>query len=251
MKSRLCNLLSRATVLCGVLGACLPLDAAFASSLFTSGGGFTTTQIGNNVGGGNGGIATLVTFGGNPGVLVTENIEGFGSLPFTAGLALLFPASSYDPATSGPLTSLTMSIDYAPSPLGQLTGHPEAFAFGLLQSGNIYWAFDQNRENNTITNFTPLTLSLSATDFILLNDPNIFTLTASHPDFSSAGGTLQFGFVTFYSGQTPTTGAGNYDNFSVTTNATPLPAALPLFAGGLGGLGLLGWRRKRRVQAVA
>jgi hypothetical protein len=30
---------------------------------------------------------------------------------------------------------------------------------------------------------------------------------------------------------------------SVTT--TPLPAALPLFATGLGGLGLLGWRRKR------
>ena len=27
---------------------------------------------------------------------------------------------------------------------------------------------------------------------------------------------------------------------------TPLPAALPLFATGLGALGLLGWRRKRR-----
>ena len=32
--------------------------------------------------------------------------------------------------------------------------------------------------------------------------------------------------------------------------ATPLPAALPLFATGLGGLGLLGWRRKRGAQAV-
>ncbi len=31
--------------------------------------------------------------------------------------------------------------------------------------------------------------------------------------------------------------------------ATPLPAALPLFASGLGGLGLLGWRRKRKAQA--
>ena len=31
----------------------------------------------------------------------------------------------------------------------------------------------------------------------------------------------------------------------------PLPAALPLFATGLGGLGLLGWRRKRKAQAVA
>src|SRR5262249_49233462 len=32
--------------------------------------------------------------------------------------------------------------------------------------------------------------------------------------------------------------------------ATPLPAALPLFATGLGGLGLLGWRRKRKAPAV-
>jgi hypothetical protein len=32
-------------------------------------------------------------------------------------------------------------------------------------------------------------------------------------------------------------------------NPTPLPAALPLFATGLGAFGLLGWRRKRK-QAV-
>jgi hypothetical protein len=31
----------------------------------------------------------------------------------------------------------------------------------------------------------------------------------------------------------------------------PAPAALPLFATGIGGLGMLGWRRKRRAQAVA
>jgi hypothetical protein len=33
--------------------------------------------------------------------------------------------------------------------------------------------------------------------------------------------------------------------------ATPLPAALPLFAGGLGAMGLLGWRRKRKTPAPA
>ena len=31
----------------------------------------------------------------------------------------------------------------------------------------------------------------------------------------------------------------------------PLPAALPLFATGLAGLGLLGWRKKRKAQAMA
>jgi hypothetical protein len=34
-------------------------------------------------------------------------------------------------------------------------------------------------------------------------------------------------------------------------SATPLPAALPLFACGLGALGLLGWRRKRKASAIA
>jgi hypothetical protein len=34
--------------------------------------------------------------------------------------------------------------------------------------------------------------------------------------------------------------------FPTTVSATPLPAALPLFATGLGALGLLGWRRKRK-----
>ena len=33
--------------------------------------------------------------------------------------------------------------------------------------------------------------------------------------------------------------------------ATPLPAALPLFASGLGALGLLGWRRKKKRPALA
>ncbi len=50
-----------------------------------------------------------------------------------------------------------------------------------------------------------------------------------------------------------------YDNFidyvdpmvSGNIGATPLPAALPLFASGLGGLGFLGWRRKRKAAARA
>jgi hypothetical protein len=33
-------------------------------------------------------------------------------------------------------------------------------------------------------------------------------------------------------------------------SATPLPAALPLFATGLGALGLLGWRRKRKAASA-
>jgi len=38
---------------------------------------------------------------------------------------------------------------------------------------------------------------------------------------------------------------------SFEVNAVPLPAALPLFATGLGALGLLGWRRKKKAAALA
>jgi hypothetical protein len=44
-------------------------------------------------------------------------------------------------------------------------------------------------------------------------------------------------------------GVGNSPFSSSST--TPLPAALPLFASGLGALGLLGWRRKRKNAALA
>ena len=37
---------------------------------------------------------------------------------------------------------------------------------------------------------------------------------------------------------------------SFLVSTTPLPAALPLFASGLGALGLLGWRRKRKAGAM-
>jgi hypothetical protein len=45
--------------------------------------------------------------------------------------------------------------------------------------------------------------------------------------------------------------SGSIISGSGTFSAVPLPAALPLFATGLGGLGLLGWRRKRRARGVA
>ena len=51
--------------------------------------------------------------------------------------------------------------------------------------------------------------------------------------------------------QNPTTAGPLVFNFNTTAtfsaDVVPLPAALPLFATGIGGLGLLGWRRKRKA----
>ena len=43
----------------------------------------------------------------------------------------------------------------------------------------------------------------------------------------------------------------SFASVHVNVNPTPLPAALPLFASGMAGLGLLGWRRKKRKVSMA
>jgi hypothetical protein len=93
---------------------------------------------------------------------------------------------------------------------------------------------------------------------------------AGHTDFFSlatTGGSLQtVGFaatgtvvdIAYLNNPQSAYGAGNWD-FAIDnvtfdqplSSATPLPAALPLFATGLGAMGLLGWRRKRKNAALA
>jgi hypothetical protein len=47
------------------------------------------------------------------------------------------------------------------------------------------------------------------------------------------------------------TGCPTFSPTNMQLSQTPLPAALPLFATGLGVMGLFGWRRKRKAAAVA
>jgi hypothetical protein len=60
-----------------------------------------------------------------------------------------------------------------------------------------------------------------------------------------------------YAANTANTGFGccslsTEGNFTITAlSAVPLPATLPLFATGLGALGLLGWRGKKKAAALA
>jgi hypothetical protein len=44
--------------------------------------------------------------------------------------------------------------------------------------------------------------------------------------------------------------ATDVDACAAAMGTTPIPAALPLFASGLGALGFIGWRRKRKAQAA-
>ena len=53
-----------------------------------------------------------------------------------------------------------------------------------------------------------------------------------------------------YNAPNYTSSIGLVTGFESSPSAAPLPAALPLFVTGLGALGLLGWRRKRRLPCV-
>jgi hypothetical protein len=55
---------------------------------------------------------------------------------------------------------------------------------------------------------------------------------------------LGLSHIAFFDGQNPGGAIGP-------PAETPLPAALPLFAGGVATLGLLGWRRKRKAPAIS
>ena len=97
-----------------------------------------------------------------------------------------------------------------------------------------------------------------------IDDTNIIfpVLEISDPGFASYDLASDLGPLSIGPGFTNTSPGINYpttlgdlelDNNAGTTftaTITPLPATLPLFATGIGALGLLGWRRNRKAQAA-
>jgi hypothetical protein len=139
--------------------------------------------------------------------------------PRYAGEPNLFD-SNYDDtttltATDGQPFSM-LSIDLALMYLGSRpSDEPTTFTGAIAGGGTVTQTFD-------VTNSSFLTFTLAA-DFTNLTSVSWTATGGSTPQFS---------------------------NIDVVAS-TPLPAALPLFVTGLGAMGLFGWRRKRRAQAVA
>jgi hypothetical protein len=79
------------------------------------------------------------------------------------------------------------------------------------------------------------------------------------PLINDNGGAQFFGFTDTSSFSSVTLSINNSSDawgvdvitYDVPSSATPIPAALPLFTTGLGVMGLLGWRRKKKAAALA
>jgi hypothetical protein len=159
--------------------------------------------------------------------------------------------------------------------LGTVTATVQSF--GAIQSSgingtaevrlNVDAVNDPSNPNFNHTLFlSPISESLNAisnpnptNDSFTINGPITFwanevymvqmIITVGAQDDGSASAYVDPFFVApvGYSVSILNTGIGN----SPLTAATPIPAALPLFATGLGALGLLGWRRKKKAAALA
>jgi hypothetical protein len=149
---------------------------------------------------------------------------------------------------------VSSGVDYSPGPLAHYD-----FSFGVL-ADHLRISFSEPDLGSTTTTFFGFyaiagtsTITLSSLDFSggeVLTGFNVLssiypiTVNILTPHSLSLSWTEGGAFtppVTFLEGEFVTSQAA----------ATPLPGTLPLFAGGLGALGLLGWRRKKKAAALA
>ena len=169
-------------------------------------------------------ISTTDTFSGTSTTntsLVGGNYVGTES---TSGSGNLSPLGPYTVTTSGDVTT------YGPSFTSfTVTGSvTDTFAGGTLfgtftDSGTVSGGVSTGTLDLIITGGTGAYLGYTGTE----------TETAMVTDATGAFSGTGTGSLTF-----------------TASVATPLPAALPLFATGLGAFGLLGWRRKRKAPAA-
>jgi hypothetical protein len=151
-----------------------------------------------------------------------------------------------------------------------LTGTPPANMVGtapLSGTGSGTLGAFSITANGTLTVFGPDYITLSVTNGTFTDTFSDGTLFGTDTATGTTNGINTNSVVSFiftggtgaFAGDTGTetstesivnaTGADSA-SFTGTLTTTPLPAALPLFAGGLGALGLFGWRRKRKNAAA-
>jgi hypothetical protein len=189
----------------------------------------------------------------------------------SAGLAIgqiIHGSFSYDPSLAATVNFSSPSetdVQFFPAtvsfsiPSVTVTNQTEKISISDFTSANDFFNIGINLA--TQSNFTPPTppanhtftfsasLSLGALNGTTFNSSSLPTsyifsnlvspsLTVSESDSLAGFGAALFGTISL-----------QFDVTEISAANTPLPATLPLFATGLGALGVLGWRRKRKLAA--
>jgi hypothetical protein len=158
---------------------------------------------------------------------------------------------SYNPATQGAIVSISASVDKDITTAGNFASGTAGNTFRpLIEQGGTYYLAAIPGPGFTSpgsSGYNTISGDLTATDFLAYNFAT-GTFGTTNPNFDGDPILFGLGQITSFNPGTFTT--IDYDNLTFGVSATPLPAALPLFTTGLGALGLLGWRRKRKTQAA-
>jgi hypothetical protein len=186
-----------------------------------------------------------------------------GTIPNNGAGAYVVASGGSNGFAPGPTLSYSLEI----------VGAPGQVSVGVNASGGVSFTTTApgNYENNLFVSFSVGRIftdsagygggvtkqTFSDTNTYTMNANQIYTVTLATYLATAISGNLGGGTETVSAFVDPQFFAplGYTVDFSpgigISSTATPLPAALPLFTTGLGALGLLGWRRKRKASAIA
>ena len=158
-------------------------------------------------------------------------------------------------ANGGTLTfTLTLGADYT-SPTDSSPGANGFFSMTLDANNNLGWSFailTAGPSTAGSTNYGDFTGPAGFLGPGNITDTSIWTVGILAGNFP-----VNLTITSVFNGScldandcfTPNS-TFSYDFTPNSVSATPLPAALPLFASGMGLMGWMGWRRRRKFQAI-
>ncbi len=226
-----------------VIALAAPVAAHAQTASHYDGGmnGWTTQTIVNPYGCASGAGGTVAT-GGNPGSHWGFSNYDCYTLVFNAHVSTF----SWNPMSQGAITgNLTFGYDISTSSGGQI-----AFE-NVLRQGNKWFVSGYNLATYGL-GWESVTSTPTAwcEVFAGFGPSNSYTCGGGLPDFSAAGGQIDFGVVSANSGSGLR--YGGIDNFSVSfdhsapASTVPEPVSMSLVATGLAGLALVTRRRRNR-----
>ena len=234
-----------AAVLLGA-AACPASIVTFSDGTFNLANYTQTTYTNNTAEAGATYSVTQNLASGNPAPSLDFHVDWTVNTTFTIFVGLINSGFTYDPA-AGAISTIDFSLDR------NVTFTPGTVFFAnttatilLFQAGKFYLDSITGPAFVAGTWQTVSATGLQASNFSLYDFATNTTDSTEHPDFSTAGGVLSFGFRVGL-GHINTLGTGSFDglsdNFSMTLTTVPEPSPLWPLMTTLTGIALSQWAR--------